>query len=213
MRATTRPRPGRTSHRWFASSPREHDVDLSTLDRHRGGRTDPQVRRAGGGRTHPGGGRGPGSPHRPSPRPPQESAAPEPPGPQRWRSRPGGHRAASADKVEKMSRMRQVIATRMVESLQTSAQLTTVVEVDVTQASPGSAQLAKADFEAREGVKLSFLPFFAVAAVEALKAHPVVNRLGRHGRRSTINVSRCRAPGHRGRHRSRAARAGHPRCR
>jgi 2-oxoglutarate dehydrogenase E2 component (dihydrolipoamide succinyltransferase) len=73
-----------------------------------------------------------------------------------------------------MSRMRQVIATRMVESLQTSAQLTTVVEVDVTKIAR-LRDAAKRDFEAREGVKLSFLPFFAVAAIEALKAHPVVN--------------------------------------
>jgi 2-oxoglutarate dehydrogenase E2 component (dihydrolipoamide succinyltransferase) len=74
----------------------------------------------------------------------------------------------------KMSRLRQVIAARMVESLQTSAQLTTVVEVDITRISRLRAQ-AKDDFAAREGVKLSFLPFFAVAAVEALKAHPNVN--------------------------------------
>jgi len=73
-----------------------------------------------------------------------------------------------------MSRMRQVIAARMVESLQNSAQLTTFVEVDVTKIARLRAR-AKGDFEAREGVKLSFLPFFAVAAIEALKAHPVVN--------------------------------------
>ena len=76
--------------------------------------------------------------------------------------------------TEKMSRMRSVIAKRMVESLQTSAQLTTVVEVDVT-AIARLRQKAKAAFEAREGVKLSFLPFFAKAAVEALKAHPKLN--------------------------------------
>ena len=62
----------------------------------------------------------------------------------------------------------------MVESLQVSAQLTTVVEVDVTRIA-GLRQRAKADFEAREGVKLSFLPFFAKAAVEALKPYPQVN--------------------------------------
>ena len=62
----------------------------------------------------------------------------------------------------------------MVESLQVSAQLTTVVEVDVTKIARLRDQ-AKADFEAREGVKLSFLPFFALAAVEALKVHPMVN--------------------------------------
>ena len=76
--------------------------------------------------------------------------------------------------TQPMSRLRKVIAERMVESLHVSAQLTTVVEVDVTRI----AQLrdrAKADFEAREGVKLTFLPFFAKAAVEALAAYPALN--------------------------------------
>jgi 2-oxoglutarate dehydrogenase E2 component (dihydrolipoamide succinyltransferase) len=73
-----------------------------------------------------------------------------------------------------MSRLRAVIATRMVESLQVSAQLTTVVEVDVTNIAR-LRQRAKVDFEAREGAKLSFLPFFALATIEALKQHPVVN--------------------------------------
>ncbi|GAA1142774.1 2-oxoglutarate dehydrogenase, E2 component, dihydrolipoamide succinyltransferase [Ornithinicoccus hortensis] len=75
---------------------------------------------------------------------------------------------------EKMSRLRKLIATRMVESLQTSAQLTTVVEVDVTKIAR-LRNRAKADFAEREGTKLSFMPFFALAAVEALKAHPNVN--------------------------------------
>ena len=73
-----------------------------------------------------------------------------------------------------MSRLRGVLASRLVESLQTAAQLTTVVEVDVTRVSR-LRDGAKADFEAREGVKLSFLPFFALATVEALKQHPIVN--------------------------------------
>ena len=77
-------------------------------------------------------------------------------------------------RTEKMSRLRKVIAQRMTESLQTSAQLTTVVEADVTKIARLRAR-AKADFEAREGTKLSFLPFFALATVEALKQHPVVN--------------------------------------
>ena len=76
--------------------------------------------------------------------------------------------------TQRMSRPRQVIAQRMVESLQTSAQLTTVVEADVT-AIARLRERAKPDFEAREGVKLSFLPFFALAAVEALKVYPMVN--------------------------------------
>jgi 2-oxoglutarate dehydrogenase E2 component (dihydrolipoamide succinyltransferase) len=76
--------------------------------------------------------------------------------------------------TEKMSRLRKIIAARMVESLQISAQLTTVLEVDVTKIAR-LRDRAKRDFEAREGIKLSFLPFFALAAVEALKAHPSVN--------------------------------------
>jgi len=73
-----------------------------------------------------------------------------------------------------MSRLRKVIAARMVESLQVSAQLTTVIEVDVTKIAR-LRDRAKATFEAREGVKLSFLPFFAVSVCEALKQHPVLN--------------------------------------
>jgi pyruvate dehydrogenase E2 component (dihydrolipoamide acetyltransferase) len=91
-------------------------------------------------------------------------------------SRPSVAAAVSAKRgtTEKMSRLRKLIATRMVESLQTSAQLTTVIEVDVTRIAR-LRDRAKAEFQAREGVKLSFLPFFALAAVEALKAHPTVN--------------------------------------
>ena len=73
-----------------------------------------------------------------------------------------------------MSRLRKVIAARMLESLAVSAQLTTVIEVDVTKVAR-LRDRAKASFEAREGVKLSFLPFFAVAVCEALKQHPVLN--------------------------------------
>ncbi|HEX8006147.1 MAG TPA: 2-oxoglutarate dehydrogenase, E2 component, dihydrolipoamide succinyltransferase, partial [Trebonia sp.] len=76
--------------------------------------------------------------------------------------------------TQRMSRPRQVIAKRMVESLQVSAQLTTVVEADVTNIAR-LRDRAKADFEAREGVKLTFLPFFALATVEALKVHPKLN--------------------------------------
>jgi pyruvate dehydrogenase E2 component (dihydrolipoamide acetyltransferase) len=77
-------------------------------------------------------------------------------------------------RTEKMSRMRSVIAKRMVESLQVSAQLTTVVEADITRLARLRDRV-KRDFEAREGVKLSLLPFFAQATVEALKQHPKVN--------------------------------------
>ncbi|WP_248581280.1 2-oxoglutarate dehydrogenase, E2 component, dihydrolipoamide succinyltransferase [Nocardioides sp. InS609-2] len=77
-------------------------------------------------------------------------------------------------KTEPLSRLRKVIAKRMVESLQVSAQLTTVVEVDVTAIARLRASV-KDDFAAREGVKLSFMPFFAKAAIDALKQHPSLN--------------------------------------
>ncbi len=75
---------------------------------------------------------------------------------------------------EKMTRLRKIIAERMVESLQVSAQLTTVIEVDMTKVSR-LRDKAKGEFERREGTKLSFLPFLALASVEALKAHPGIN--------------------------------------
>jgi 2-oxoglutarate dehydrogenase E2 component (dihydrolipoamide succinyltransferase) len=76
--------------------------------------------------------------------------------------------------TEKMSRLRKIIASRMVESLQTSAQLTTVVEVDLTLISRLRAKV-KDDFQRREGVKLSYLPFLIKATVDALKVHPKLN--------------------------------------
>jgi 2-oxoglutarate dehydrogenase E2 component (dihydrolipoamide succinyltransferase) len=77
-------------------------------------------------------------------------------------------------RTEPMTRLRKVIAERMVESLQISAQLTSVVEVDVTRIA-SLRNRSKAAFESREGVKLSFLPFFAKAACESLKQFPNVN--------------------------------------
>jgi len=77
-------------------------------------------------------------------------------------------------RTENLTRLRKVIAERMVESLHVSAQLTTVVEVDVTRISQLRDRV-KREFDAREGVKLSFLPFFCKAAVEALKQFPQVN--------------------------------------
>ena len=82
--------------------------------------------------------------------------------------------AALRGHTEPLSRLRKVIAERMVSSLHTSAQLTTVVEVDVTRVA-SLRQRAKTEFESREGVRLSFLPFFAKASVEALRAYPSVN--------------------------------------
>jgi pyruvate dehydrogenase E2 component (dihydrolipoamide acetyltransferase) len=77
-------------------------------------------------------------------------------------------------KTEPVSRLRKTIATRMVESLQVSAQLTQVHEVDVTEIARLRAR-AKDGFAEREGVKLTYLPFFAKAAIEALKQYPKVN--------------------------------------
>lgn len=108
---------------------------------------------------------------------PQPTAAPTPvpatPSPQPAPQRPP---AADSDRqrTEPMSRLRRVIAERMVESLHVSAQLTSVVEVDVTRIADLRSR-AKTAFAAREGVGLSFLPFFARATIESLRAHPIVN--------------------------------------
>jgi pyruvate dehydrogenase E2 component (dihydrolipoamide acetyltransferase) len=101
---------------------------------------------------------------------PQQTRAPQSAPP----SRPAVVPSSLRGTTQRMSRPRQVIAQRMVESLRVSAQLTTVVEADVTAIARLRHQ-ARQDFEAREGVKLSFLPFFALAAVEALKVHPKLN--------------------------------------
>ena len=89
-------------------------------------------------------------------------------------ARPAVEPSTKRGTTEKMSRLRRVIASRMVESLQVSAQLTTVIEVDLTRVARLRAR-SKEDFLAREGTSLSYLPFLALAAVEALKVHPMVN--------------------------------------
>jgi 2-oxoglutarate dehydrogenase E2 component (dihydrolipoamide succinyltransferase) len=84
--------------------------------------------------------------------------------------------AASAQRgtTEPMSRLRKVLAERAVASMQQTAQLTTVVEVDVTGIA-AMRQRVQAQFVAATGGKLNFMPFFALAAAEALKAHPKLN--------------------------------------
>ena len=109
-----------------------------------------------------------------APQAPQELRTAQPVPQQAPAAAPAVVPSALRGTTQRMSRPRQVIAQRMVESLHVSAQLTTVVEADVT-AIARLRDLAKQDFEAREGVKLSFLPFFALAAVEALKMHPKLN--------------------------------------
>jgi pyruvate dehydrogenase E2 component (dihydrolipoamide acetyltransferase) len=104
------------------------------------------------------------------------AASPAPAAPAQAPARPEIVPSALRGTTQRMSRPRQVIAKRMVESLQTSAQLTTVVEADVSNIAR-LRDRAKAAFEAREGVKLTFLPFFAQATVEALKVHPKLNAI------------------------------------
>jgi len=77
-------------------------------------------------------------------------------------------------KVEQTSRLRRIIAERMVQSLHISAQLTSVVEVDVTKIA-SLRNKVKDSFAAREGVKLSFLPFFAKVTIDTLKEYPILN--------------------------------------
>ncbi len=169
--------------------------------RHRRRRADPQAGRPGG-RARAAGRRG------------GRRRAGRDPGPRPRAPRPGTGRAgrprpaAAAERypsalrgtTERMSRPRQVIAKRMVESLQTSAQLTTVVEADVT----GIARLrdrAKDAFEAREGVKLTFLPFVTLADHRGAQAAPEAQR--DHRRRELAgHLPRRRAPRHRGRYRA-----------
>ncbi|KRA23392.1 dihydrolipoamide acetyltransferase [Microbacterium sp. Root61] len=76
--------------------------------------------------------------------------------------------------TQPMSRLRKVLAERAVASMQSTAQLTTVVEVDVTKLA-NFRDSVKVDFQAKTGDKLSFLPFFALAAAEALQSYPVIN--------------------------------------
>jgi len=82
--------------------------------------------------------------------------------------------APRPDRTERLTRLRKVIATRMVESLQTSAQLTTVVEADVTAVNHLRGQYG-AGFTAAHGVKLSFTPFFLRVATDVLKDFPAFN--------------------------------------
>ncbi|MEU1103226.1 MULTISPECIES: 2-oxoglutarate dehydrogenase, E2 component, dihydrolipoamide succinyltransferase [Streptomyces] len=74
----------------------------------------------------------------------------------------------------KMPRIRKVIGDNMVKALTEQAQLSSVVEVDVTRLMKLRGR-AKDAFAAREGVKLSPMPFFVKAAAQALKAHAPIN--------------------------------------
>ncbi|MCF2706401.1 2-oxoglutarate dehydrogenase, E2 component, dihydrolipoamide succinyltransferase [Arcanobacterium haemolyticum] len=92
-------------------------------------------------------------------------------------SAPAKPSAAAAElrgTTQKMSHLRQVIAKRMVESLEVSAQLTTVIEADVTRI-VALRTAKKNEFQAKTGTKLTFLPFFVKAAIDTLKSHPKIN--------------------------------------
>ena len=160
----------------------QHDIDLSTVT---GSGVGGRIRKADvlaavearGGTT--------AQPAQPSLQQPAAPAAAPAPVPVASSAPPAAQRAPASPlttaepsalrgRTENLSRLRRVIAERMVESLQTSAQLTTVVEVDVTRIAALRGRI-KADFESREGIKLSFLPFFCKAAVEALKVYPQIN--------------------------------------
>ncbi|HET6826455.1 MAG TPA: 2-oxoglutarate dehydrogenase, E2 component, dihydrolipoamide succinyltransferase, partial [Amnibacterium sp.] len=97
---------------------------------------------------------------------PAASAAPAP----REKAQPSALRGTTV----KMSRLRKVVAERAVVSMQSTAQLTTVVEADVT-AVANLRDRVKGEFQQKTGQKLSFLPFFALAAVEALQQYPIIN--------------------------------------
>ena len=142
-------------------------------------------------------------------RPPQQ---PRPPPAAAARRREGRRPRVSPlrGSTEKMTRMRKAIAKHMVKSLHVSAQLTTVVEVDVTKIAKLRPR-EEGRFAAREGVKLSFLPFFALAAVEALKQYP--ESTPRSTRRPARHLPRRRAPGHRRGHREGPDGPGHHRRR
>jgi pyruvate dehydrogenase E2 component (dihydrolipoamide acetyltransferase) len=148
----------------------EHDVDLSTITGSGvGGRIRKQDVMAAA------------EARKPAPEPAPEpaaapAAAPSAPAPSAAPTRVPRPVAGAPEPgtTVKMPRLRQLIAQRMTKSLRISAQLTTVQEVDVTRIAALRAR-AKGEFERREGVKLTFLPFFAKATVEALKAFPQVN--------------------------------------
>ncbi|QFU87631.1 2-oxoglutarate dehydrogenase, E2 component, dihydrolipoamide succinyltransferase [Amycolatopsis sp. YIM 10] len=107
-----------------------------------------------------------------APSAPAQSQAPAPAAPAPAAG--GQDKSALRGTVQKANRIRQITALKTKESLQVSAQLTQVHEVDVTKIAR-LRQRAKAAFKEREGINLTFLPFFAKATVEALKQHPNVN--------------------------------------
>ncbi|MGQ0573722.1 MAG: 2-oxoglutarate dehydrogenase, E2 component, dihydrolipoamide succinyltransferase [Pseudonocardia sp.] len=157
----------------------EHDVDLSTITGSGvGGRIRKQdvLAAAEAARTP-----------EPAPQPAPEPSVPASAPARTPAAAPAG--GPQPGTTAKLPRLRQVIAERMTESLRVSAQLTTVQEVDVTRIARLRAR-AKGEFERREGVKLTFLPFFAKATVEALKQFPALNAsIDADGKQVTYHAS------------------------
>ncbi|MCU1691847.1 MAG: 2-oxoglutarate dehydrogenase, component, dihydrolipoamide succinyltransferase [Frankiales bacterium] len=152
----------------------ELDVDLASV---RGTGAGGRVRQQDVRDAAAGGQPSASAPSTPSPGAPGRSASAAPAARPSVAVRPASPPAAptvGGGETRALSRLRKVIATRMVHSLQVSAQLTTVLEVDIT-AVARLREAAKRDFLARHGSSLTFLPFMAVAAVEALKVHRNVN--------------------------------------
>lgn len=145
----------------------ESGVDLSTLKgTGAGGRiTKSDVLAAAGSSPAPAVAAPAAAPAAPAPSAPAKVSAP---------ATPAAPKGPTPGTTEPLTRLRKVIAERMVESLQISAQLTSVVEVDVTRIAVLRNRV-KSSFEQREGVKLTFMPFFVKAAVEALKQYPQIN--------------------------------------
>ena len=85
-----------------------------------------------------------------------------------------GLQAPLKDEVAPMSKMRAIIAERMAESKRTIPHAHTVYRVDMTRV-VRLRDRERAGFEQRHGVKLTYMPFIAVAAVEALSKFPILN--------------------------------------
>ncbi len=124
-------------------------------------------------------------------------------------AKPDAVAAALIGTTAKLPRIRQSIARNMKYGLDTAAQLTTVIEVDVTRVAALRAR-AKTGVRGQQGVKLSFLPFFVKAAIEGLKLYPVVNSSLSEDLKEITYHAKVQ-PGHRRRHPARADRAGRSR--
>ena len=114
------------------------------------------------------------APAAPAPAAPRPAAAPAPAAPVSFEPTKVVGESGSRVEIIKMDRMRQIIAEHMTRSKATSAHVTSFAEIDVTNL-VRFREANKHGFEQREGIKLTYTPFFVFAAVEALKDHPILN--------------------------------------